>query len=334
MRVTVLGGGSWGTALAVHLGRAGHPVRLWLRDADVAAQIRQQRENRAYLPGIAVPDTVSPTLDLAEAASDAEIALVVIPSQFCRGVYRELRGALPSGAGLVSATKGLEVGRWRRMTEVAAEEAPGRPVAVLSGPSFALEVGQGQPTAVVVAAHDAALAESLQRAVSTPTFRAYASDDLVGVELCGALKNVIAIAAGILDGLGLGHNTVAALITRGLAEIGRLAVARGGRAETFSGLAGLGDLVLTCTGQLSRNRRLGQAIGRGQSLAEATAGIAGSGGHPMVAEGVFTTLAACALAEASGVEMPIAFAMREVLHEGREPREAVLSLMSRSLKRE
>lgn len=334
MRVTVLGGGSWGTALAVHLGRAGHPVRLWLRDADVAAQIRQQRENRAYLPGIAVPDTVSPTLDLAEAASDAEIALVVIPSQFCRGVYRELRGALPSGAGLVSATKGLEVGRWRRMTEVAAEEAPGRPVAVLSGPSFALEVGQGQPTAVVVAAHDAALAESLQRAVSTPTFRAYASDDLVGVELCGALKNVIAIAAGILDGLGLGHNTVAALITRGLAEIGRLAVARGGRAETFSGLAGLGDLVLTCTGQLSRNRRLGQAVGRGQSLAEATAGIAGSGGHPMVAEGVFTTLAACALAEASGVEMPIAFAMREVLHEGREPREAVLSLMSRSLKRE
>ncbi len=334
MRVTVLGGGSWGTALAVHLGRAGHPVRLWLRDADVAAQIRQQRENRAYLPGIAVPDTVSPTLDLGEAASDAEIALVVIPSQFCRGVYRELRGALPAGAGLVSATKGLEVGRWRRMTEVAAEEAPGRPVAVLSGPSFALEVGQGQPTAVVVAAHDAALAESLQRAVSTPTFRAYASDDLVGVELCGALKNVIAIAAGILDGLGLGHNTVAALITRGLAEIGRLAVARGGRAETFSGLAGLGDLVLTCTGQLSRNRRLGQAIGRGQSLAEATAGIAGSGGHPMVAEGVFTTLAACALAEASGVEMPIAFAMREVLHEGREPREAVLSLMSRSLKRE
>lgn len=334
MRIAVLGGGSWGTALAVHLGRAGHAVRLWLRDADVAAGIRDHRENAAYLPGIPVPDAVVPTLDLHEAAADAEAALVVIPSQFCRGIYRGLRDALPAGAGLVSATKGLEVDRWRRMSEVASEEAPGRPIAVLSGPSFALEVGHGQPTAVVVASQDAAFAEALQRAVSTPAFRAYATDDVVGVELCGALKNVIAIAAGILDGLGLGHNTAAALITRGLAEMGRLGVARGGRAETFSGLAGLGDLVLTCTGQLSRNRRLGQAIGRGRSLAEATAGLASSGGHPMVAEGVLTTLAACALADASRVEMPIAAAMREVLHEGREPRAAVLALMSRSLKRE
>jgi glycerol-3-phosphate dehydrogenase (NAD(P)+) len=334
MRIAVLGGGSWGTALAVHLGRAGHAVRLWLRDPDVVSGIREHGENRAYLPGIVVPKAVSPTLDLGEASRDAEIALVVIPSQFCRGIYRQLRDVLPAGAGFVSATKGLELHRWRRMTEVAAEEAPGRPLAALSGPSFALEVGHGQPTAVVVASQDVAFAESFQRAVSTPAFRAYASDDVVGVELGGALKNVIAIAAGILDGLGLGHNTVAALITRGLAEIGRLGVARGGRAETFSGLAGLGDLVLTCTGQLSRNRRLGQAIGRGQSLAEATAGLASSQGHPMVAEGVFTTLAACALAEASRVEMPIAFAMRDVLHGGREPRAAVLALMSRSLKRE
>jgi len=334
VRVAVLGGGSWGTALGVHLGRAGHEVRLWLRDPDVAAQIQETRENRAYLPGIPVPDGVSPTPDLAAAARDAEVALVVIPSQYCRGIYRQLRDALPPRAGLVSATKGLELDRWRRMTEVASEEAPGRPLAVLSGPSFALEVGQGQPTAVVVASADAAFAESLQRAVSTPFFRAYTSDDVAGVELCGALKNVIAIAAGILDGLGLGHNTVAALITRGLAEMTRLGVARGGRPETFSGLAGLGDLVLTCTGQLSRNRRLGQAIGRGQTLAQATAGLQGSQGHPMVAEGVLTTLAACALAEASRVEMPIAAAMRQVLHEGREPRDAVLALMSRSLKRE
>jgi glycerol-3-phosphate dehydrogenase (NAD(P)+) len=334
VRIAVLGGGSWGTALAVHLGRAGHAVRLWLRDADVAAQIHEARENRAYLPGIPVPAAVCPTLDLGEAAHGAEVALVVIPSQYCRGVYRGLRDVLPPGAGLVSATKGLELRRWRRMTEVAAEETPGRPLAVLSGPSFALEVGQGQPTAVVVASHDGAFAESLQRAVSTPAFRAYASDDVVGVELAGALKNVIAIAAGILDGLGLGHNTVAALITRGLAEIARLGAARGGRAETFSGLAGLGDLVLTCTGRLSRNRSLGQAVGRGQTLAQATAGLRSAQGRPMVAEGVFTTLAACALAEASGVEMPIASAMREVLHEGREPRAAVLALMSRSLKRE
>jgi glycerol-3-phosphate dehydrogenase (NAD(P)+) len=334
LRLAVVGGGSWGTALAVHLGRAGHAVSLWLRDADVAEAIRQRRENDAYLPGVAVPDAVVPSLDLGEACRGVEVAFVVMPSQFCRPIYRGLRDALPPGAGLVSATKGLELHSWRRMSEVAAEEAPGRSCAVLSGPSFALEVARGQPTAVVIASRDAADAEALQRALSTPSFRAYTSDDVVGVELAGALKNVIAIAAGIVDGLGLGHNTVAALVTRGLAEIARLGVASGGRADTFSGLAALGDLVLTCTGQLSRNRRLGQALGRGQSLAEATASLAGSRGHAMVAEGVLTTLAACALAGSAGVEMPIANAMRDVLHGGRRPREAVLSLMSRSLKRE
>ncbi len=330
----MLGGGSWGTALAVHLARAGHPVGLWLRDADVADEIRLRRENTAYLPGIAVPEGVAPVLDLRDACRDAELALVVIPSQFCREIYRGLNHALPPGAGLASATKGLELHSWRRMTEVAAEEAPGRACAALSGPSFALEVGRGQPTAVVIASADAAFAESLQRAVSTPSFRAYASDDVVGVELAGALKNVIAIAAGIVDGLGLGHNTVAALITRGLAEIARLGVASGGRADTFAGLAGLGDLVLTCTGQLSRNRRLGQALGRGQSVPDATRALGDAQGHAMVAEGVLTTLAGCALADRAGVEMPIASAMRQVLHEGRPPREAVLALMSRSLKRE
>jgi len=330
----VVGGGSWGTALAVHLGRTGHAVTLWLRDADVADEIRRRRENAAYLPGVAVPEVVVPTLDLAEACRDVEVAFVVIPSQFCRPVYRQLRDALPAGAGVVSATKGLELDSWRRMTEVAAEETSGRACAVLSGPSFALEVGRGQPTAVVIASRDAAFAELLQQGVSTPNFRAYTSDDVVGVELAGALKNVIAIAAGILDGLGLGHNTVAALITRGLAEMARLGVASGGRADTFSGLAALGDLVLTCTGQLSRNRRLGQALGRGHDLSQAISSLAGSKGHAMVAEGVPTTLAACALADAAGVEMPIASAMRDVLHAGRPPRDAVLALMSRSLKRE
>jgi glycerol-3-phosphate dehydrogenase (NAD(P)+) len=334
MRLAVLGGGSWGTALAVHLARAGHDVRLWLRDSDVAAQISESRENRAYLPGIEVPAGVAPTTVLDEAVAAAELALVVIPSQFCRGVYRELRACLPARVGLVSATKGLELDTLKRMTEVAAEELPGHPLAVLSGPSFAVEVAHGQPTAVVAASRDAAFAEALQRAVSTPAFRAYASDDVVGVELAGALKNVTAIAAGIVDGLGMGHNTAAALVTRGLAEIARVGVARGGRADTFSGLAGLGDLVLTCTGALSRNRRLGQALGRGRSLAEATRSLADAAGHTMVAEGVTTTLAAVSLAYEAGIEMPIAAAMKEVLHEGRAPRAAVQELMSRTLKRE
>jgi glycerol-3-phosphate dehydrogenase (NAD(P)+) len=214
----------------------------------------------------------------------------------------------------------------RRMTEVAAEEAPGHPLAVLSGPSFALEGARALPTAVVAASADHAVAQRVQRALATRTFRVYSSEDVVGVELAGALKNVIAIAAGIVDGLGFGHNTVAALITRGLAEIGRLVESFGGRPETLSGLAGLGDLVLTCTGALSRNRRVGQGLGQGLSLADASAGL--------VAEGVRTTLAACALAEREGVEMPIAAQMKAVLYDGTPPRDAVEALMLRSLKRE
>jgi glycerol-3-phosphate dehydrogenase (NAD(P)+) len=214
------------------------------------------------------------------------------------------------------------------MTEVAAEEAPGHPLAVLSGPSFALEVARAQPTTVVVASSEPAVAERVQRVVSSETFRAYTSDDVIGVELAGALKNVIAIAAGIVTGLGYGHNTVAALITRGLAEMSRLVVALGGRADTLAGLAGLGDLVLTCTGALSRNRQVGQALGAGRSLAEAI-----SSTH-MVAEGVRTALAACALADRAGVELPIAREMKAVLHEGKDPRTALTDLMLRSLKRE
>ena len=328
MSLAVLGGGSWGTALGAHLGRAGHPVRLWLRDPAVAEEINARRRNAAYLPGIELPPALAATNDLAAAVAGAAVVFVVIPSEFCRAVYRQLRGVVGAEAVIVSATKGIELDTLRRMTEVAEEEVPGHRLAALSGPSFALEVAREQPTTVVVAAAEVAVAESVQRLVSTRAFRAYSSPDVVGVELAGSLKNVIAIAAGIVDGLGYGHNTVAALVTRGLAEIARLAVALGARADTLSGLAGLGDLVLTCTGTLSRNRRVGQALGAGRSLAEAT------GETRMVAEGVRTTLAACALAERAGVEMPIAMQMRDVLYRGRPPREAVEALMLRTLKRE
>jgi glycerol-3-phosphate dehydrogenase (NAD(P)+) len=327
VNVAVVGAGSWGTGLAAHLARHAHVVRLWARDPTLAGAIAAGHENARYLPGITLP-ALHATSDLAEALKDAEIALVAVPSEFCRETFRGLRPHLTAGTTLVSATKGLELGTLRRMSEVAAEEAPGHPVAVLSGPSFAMEVAQGQPTTVVVASAAPGVAEAVQRAVSSRSFRAYSSDDVIGVELGGALKNVIAIAAGIVDGLGYGHNTVAALITRGLAEISRLAVALGARPDTLSGLAGLGDLVLTCTGDLSRNRRLGHALGAGHSVGEALAEL-----H-MVAEGVRTTQAACALAERAGVEMPIAQQMRAVLYEGKPPREGVDELMLRTLKRE
>jgi glycerol-3-phosphate dehydrogenase (NAD(P)+) len=325
MRVTVLGGGAWGTALASHAARAGLPVRIWIREPDVAAAVNEKRENPVYLPGIELPE-LRATSRLPDALVDAETVLVVVPSEFCRGIYREAERLAPAGAVFVSATKGLEIDTLQRMTEVATAEAPGRPLAVLSGPSFALEVGKGLPTAVVVASADHAVAEGVQRPLATRAFRVYSSDDVVGVELAGALKNVIAIAAGIVDGLGYGHNILAALITRGLVEITRLAVALGARPDTLSGLAGLGDLVLTCTGSLSRNRAVGQRLGHGLSLADAAAGI-----HP---EGVRTTLAACSLADKTGIEMPIARQMKAVLYEGKPPRDALDELMLRSLKRE
>jgi glycerol-3-phosphate dehydrogenase (NAD(P)+) len=325
MRITVVGGGAWGTALASHVARAGLPVRMWIREADVAAAVNEKRENPVYLPGVELPE-LRATAHLSDALAGAETVFVVVPSEFCRGLYREAGRLAPPEAVFVSATKGLEVDTLQRMTEVAAAEAPGRALAVLSGPSFALEVGKGLPTAVVVASADHAVAEGVQRALATRAFRIYSSEDVVGVELAGALKNVIAIAAGIIDGLGYGHNILAALITRGLVEITRLAVALGAKPDTLSGLAGLGDLVLTCTGSLSRNRTVGQRLGYGMSLVDATAGI-----HP---EGVRTTLAACSLADRTGIEMPIARQMRAVLYEGKPPREALDELMLRSLKRE
>lgn len=326
MKTAVLGGGAWGTALASHAARAGLPVRLWVREPEVAATVNERRENPAYLPGAQLAPTLQATPRLPEALADAEAVIVAVPSEYCRAVYREAASLLPQGAVLVSATKGLEIDTLQRMSEVAAAEAPGHALAVLSGPSFALEVARGLPTAVVVASSDHGCAERVQRALATRAFRVYSSDDVAGVELAGALKNVIAIAAGIVDGLGFGHNTLAALVTRGLAEISRLAVALGGRPDTLAGLAGLGDLVLTCTGGLSRNRTVGQRLGRGQSLQEATAGL-----HP---EGVRTTRAAVALAERHGIELPIAAQMKAVLYAGKPPRQALEELMLRSLKRE
>lgn len=328
MRLAVIGGGAWGTALGAHLAHVGHEVRLWARAAASAREINERHRHERYLPGLDLPPALAATDDLGAALRDVETAFVAIPSEFCRAAYREAGRLLPAGVPLVSATKGLELDSLLRMTEVAVQEAPGRPLAVLSGPSFALEVAQRRPTAVVIASQDLAVAEQVQREVSAPWFRAYSSPDVVGVELAGALKNVIAIAAGIVDGLGYGHNTVAALVTRGLAEITRLVVGLGGRADTMAGLAGLGDLVLTCTGALSRNRRLGQALGAGRTLPEAVALTR------QVAEGVRTTLAACQLAERAGVDLPIGREMRAVLYEGRPPREAVDTLMLRSLKRE
>jgi glycerol-3-phosphate dehydrogenase (NAD(P)+) len=323
-----LGGGSWGTALAVHLLRAGHEVRLWLRDAEVARQINTSHLHPRYLRGLPLPETLHATTDLASALAAVDSALLVVPSAATRALGRAVAAWLPAAASVVSTAKGIELGSLARMSQVLAEELPGRPLAVLSGPSFALEVAQGKPTAVVVASAEAGLAERLQQALSSRSFRVYASDDVLGVELVGALKNVMAIAAGILDGLELGQNTAAALITRGLAEMGRLVGAMGGRADTVAGLAGLGDLVLTCTGGLSRNRQVGQALGRGANLEQA---LRATG---MVAEGVGAAQAACALAERAGIEMPIVQQMRAVLYDGKPPAEVVEELMLRRLKRE
>jgi glycerol-3-phosphate dehydrogenase (NAD(P)+) len=326
--IAVIGGGAWGTALAAHLVRCGRDVRLWVLESEIAEAIREHHQNPVHLPGVALPGDLGATTRLDQAVAGSEMVLVVVPSEFCRSIYRQLHPLVTPPTVIVSATKGIEIDSLLRMTEVASQEIPGARLAVLSGPSFALEVARGQPTAVVAASQHLAIAERVQQALSSRSLRVYASDDVVGVELGGALKNVIAIAAGIVEGLGLGHNAAAALITRGLAEITRLAVASGARPETLAGLAGLGDLVLTCTGALSRNRRVGLAVAGGEAPSEALAG------GRMVAEGVRTTLAACALAKRTGVEMPIAEQMRTVLHAGKSPRVAAEELMLRSLKRE
>jgi glycerol-3-phosphate dehydrogenase (NAD(P)+) len=331
--IAVIGAGAWGTGIAIVLGRKGtHQVRLWAHEADVCETITRTRINEKFLPGREIPDCVTATNNLARALKDAEIVVSVMPSQHCRGLFERMRAEIPAKTLIVSATKGLEEGSLLRMTEVISqvlERDDGSAIGALSGPSFALEVARGDPTAITIASQDARLLRIVQQDFSDSSFRVYTNSDVVGVELGGALKNIVAIAAGICDGLGLGHNSIAALITRGLAEMTRLVVACGGRAETMAGLAGLGDLVLTCTGGLSRNRSVGVELGRGRKLPEILASM-----HGMVAEGVFTTTAAVGLAQAHGVEMPITEQMHAILHQGKSPREALHELMTRSGKSE
>jgi glycerol-3-phosphate dehydrogenase (NAD(P)+) len=328
-RIAIIGSGAWGTALAISLARRGdHSIALWSHNAAVAETIAQHRENRTYLPGHPIPATVESTADLAQAFTAADIILGVMPSAHVHAIYSAMAPHLSTRQFVVSATKGVvsEGPSHVRISEVIARAiAPkSSSCAVLSGPSFAQEVAAGQPTAMTIACADTGVAARLQDELSSPSLRLYTNDDVIGVELGGALKNVIAIATGIVDGLGLGHNSGAALITRGIAEITRLAVACGGRRETLAGLAGLGDLVLTCTGELSRNRRVGIELGKGSSLSDILSGMGGK-----VAEGVSTTRAALGLAAAHGIEMPIAEQVEAILHHGRSPREAVAELMRR-----
>jgi glycerol-3-phosphate dehydrogenase (NAD(P)+) len=334
-QIAVIGAGAWGTGLSIVLGRKGsHRVRLWAFEKEVRDSIAAARVNRLFLPGHKVPDSVVCTNDLAEALSGAAIVVSVMPSHHCRSLFSKMRTHLRREMLFVSATKGLENESLLRMTDVITEVVSHtggfRPrIGALSGPSFAAEVARGDPTAITIASQESELAQAVQRDFSDPSFRVYTNDDVIGVELGGALKNIIAIAAGVCDGLELGHNSIAALITRGLAEITRLVVACGGRRETMAGLAGLGDLVLTCTGGLSRNRSLGVELGRGRKLSAIIAGM-----HGMVAEGVLTTNATVGLAKKYGIEMPITEQMYAILHEGKAPREAIHELMTRTGKSE
>jgi glycerol-3-phosphate dehydrogenase (NAD(P)+) len=327
-RIAILGAGSWGTALAIHLGRVGHHVSLWARDAALSLEISRTHQSSRYLPGVAIPESVRATPDTESAIAGAAFVVFAVPSHGLRSVARQAVPSLAPSAVLVSAAKGLESDSLARMSQVLIDEAAGWPVVVLSGPSFAAEVARGLPTAVLAASSRSDAAEAVQRHFRGPALRLYASDDVVGVEIGGALKNVIAIAAGVVEGTGLGHNAMAALITRGLVEISRLALAEGGRRDTLAGLSGLGDLVLTCTGDLSRNRRVGIELGRGRTLDDVLSGLR------MVAEGVRTTGAALALGARHGIELPITAQMAAVLEGQRTPREAVEALMLRPQKSE
>ena len=336
-RIAILGGGSWGTALSVVLSRARkpHEISLWVRNPALAETLQKNRENSAYLAGVHVPDAVRVTHDMPPALAAAQLVIGAIPSVHARSVYSKALPCITPEMVFVSATKGLEPATHLRMSKVLAQVLaksgtvePSQRIAVLSGPSFAAEAARGEPTAVVLAAQDAALASLLQEELSGPSFRLYTNDDVLGVELAGAMKNVMAIAAGACQGLGLGSNPLAALITRGLAEMTRLAVALGARAETLSGLAGLGDLVLTCTGALSRNRHVGIELGKGRRLREILAEMR------MVAEGVDTAAPLLALACDHQIDMPITEQVDAILHRGKSPKEAIREIMDRPLKRE
>jgi glycerol-3-phosphate dehydrogenase (NAD(P)+) len=323
--LAVLGAGSWGTALTIALAPRFDQIRLWARAVDRAEQICETRENRRYLPGFRLPDHCIVSADLGSTLTHAGIVLCAVPSSYLRSVFERAKPYVPATATIVSATKGVEQGTLKRMSEILADTLENPRIAVLSGPTFAKEIAAGEPAAVVIAAHHIETAREMQHAFATPSLRLYASRDVIGVELGAALKNVIAIGAGICRGLGLGSNSVAALITRGLAEIRRLSMAMGGQPRTLSGLAGLGDLVLTATGHLSRNRYVGVQLGEGRKLPEILAGMT------MIAEGVSTCRAAHELGIERGIELPIISQMNEVLHHGKNPREAIRELMERPL---
>ncbi|MFL5578897.1 MAG: NAD(P)H-dependent glycerol-3-phosphate dehydrogenase [Gemmatimonadaceae bacterium] len=328
MRCAVVGGGAWGTALADVLARNGHDTVLWAREEDVVDDVNLRHENRRFLAGFPLATTLEATDRLEYAVKGRELVTFVTPSHVLRAVAGLCARGVPGDAPVVVASKGIETETLALMSDVAAEALPGRPVVALSGPSFAAEVASRQPTAIVAASTDAEAARVVQQAYSSPLFRVYSNDDVVGVELGGSLKNVMAVATGIADGLGLGHNPRAALITRGLAEMTRLGLAGGARAATFAGLAGMGDLVLTCTGAQSRNRAVGVEVGKGRTLAEVL------DGKETVAEGVLTARSAHALAERAGVEMPIVAAVHRILFEGMPARDAMVELMTRELRSE
>jgi len=328
-QVAVIGSGSWGSALAVHLALVGHEVKLWGRDGALVEEMAARRANPIYLPDITFPAGLFPTAALKDALANASIVVVTVPSHGVRAVARQVAPLLMPGALVVSAVKGIEAGSLLRMSEVLASELPAAgEVAVVSGPSFALELARQLPTAVVVASSSPRTVEHVQAEFRAPWLRLYGTADVTGVEIGGALKNTIAIAAGVVEGLGQGHNALAALITRGLAEVTRLAVAMGGQRETLAGLAGLGDLVLTCTGGLSRNRHVGAELARGRLLSEVVAST------KMVAEGVRTTAAALALGARHGIELPITEQMADVLAGRKKPSDAVRELMGRRQKAE
>jgi glycerol-3-phosphate dehydrogenase (NAD(P)+) len=331
MKAGIIGGGSWGSAFALHLGRLKVKTKLWVKEEEIYGDLVATRENTAFLPGYALPPTVSFYRELPETVVATDILFVAVPSQYCRAMYTQMAPYLASDQIVVSMTKGLEQKSLMRMSQVMDDSfLPGRRprIAVLSGPSFAKEVAQAHPTAIVVASKDHESGERVQRLISSLVLRAYTSADVVGVEIGGALKNVVAIAAGITDALGFGLNTKAALITRGLVEITRLGTHLGAKKETFSGLAGMGDLILTCTGELSRNHYVGFELGKGRTLKGILSRM------KMVAEGVRTTLSAHLLARREGVEMPITDEVYQVLYKSKPPRKAIEDLMSRALKNE
>lgn len=328
MNIAIIGDGGWGTALGLLLSRGGHAVRMWSHEADYAKEMKATRKNPRFLQGVDLPADWQHTADPAEAVRGVDAAVLAVPSGFFLSALEKFRGLLPANARVVSVAKGLDPKTHRRLTLVAQEALGHKPVAALSGPSIADEVARGVPTAVTIACDDHAIAVELQRLFNGPTFRIYTGDDVIGVEIGGALKNVIAIAAGISDGLGYGDNTKAALVTRGLAEIMRVGVAVGGRRETFAGLSGVGDLIVTCSSKLSRNRGLGERIGRGEKARDILAGMR------QVAEGAWTCRAALDLSKDLGTSLPITEQVFAVVHQDKDPRTAVLELMARDPKPE